>query len=224
MAAAEAYGTRLESQRMTLDGMKTSSDNFGDDSAAEPVVVPERNPLPFAEQFACTAAEAVLREHYAANGPTPFEAVEPSSPFVPPSARRSVMIKSATKRLSVVDLASLNSLNVQQLRQLCVDNDITKEGKKDELVKRLANAGVRSEGAKTPRSTPRRSCRADPNVECSEEGCKDATTVAKDLLSVNLKKAVSDGELAAKKGGPPSKLKGVGIRRSGPAALKEVNA
>ena len=207
--------------------MRTASESFAADSAAEPVVVPERSPLPFAEPFACTATESVLREHYAANGPTPFEAVEPPrSPLVAPSpsARKSVTIKSATKRLSVVDLASLNSLNVQQLRQLCVDNDIPKEGKKDELVKRLANAGVRSEGAKTPRSTPRRSTRADPNVDAGEEGGKDATSVAKDLSSVALKKAVSDGEVAAKKGAQPSKLKGVGIRRSGPAALKEVNA
>ena len=186
-----------------------------------------RSPQPFEERFARTASESTLREHFAANGPTAFESDEPESPFAPLSAKKlSIAKQTSGKRLSVVDLAHLNSLNVAQLRQLCAENDLPRDGKKEELVTRLGKAGVRDDAARTPRSTPRRSVRGDrENAEVNEETVSKPPTGIKAPQIVRKPSSNENATDAKNKAAAPSKIKNVGVRRSATVgAPKEANA
>ena len=222
-----AQSASLDSQQAALEGIRTSASCYADDSTRESVAVPDRIPLSFTEPFACTAAESVLREHYATNGPAPLESSytpEPASPSVGLRRRslEALLPKSASKRLSIVDMAALSSLTVPQLKSLACEHELPSSGNKTDLMNRLAKAGIKAEGAKTPRSTPRRAAKERENNCMSNSPNADAG--APPALKKNVSSSsLGEGGAAEKKEHRPSKLglgaKGTGIRGSRSATV-----
>ena len=230
-AAAAAHATVLDAHLTGVDGMRSAVETFTTDSSSEPTSVPARSPHPFVEQFAATPAEPAMRAHFDEHGATPMEPVEieaiPESPT--PSVRRTSLVQraltaSATKRASLVDGAALRNLTVAELRKLCDEYEVAKEGKKEELVKRLTDKGAKPP-VSTPRSTPRRA-RSDPNVEAQTDAeaavKKEAPAMLKQPSGIAKPGAMGKAPSLSKM--PSGKLaKGQGVRGSA-NALKEVNA
>ena len=219
--AAEARKTALAEQQSGVESLRAAASGFAAESSTEPLSVAERTPVPFTEPFAKTASEQTLREHYAANGPVPLEAhEEPASP----ARRRSLtemLPRSASKRLSVVDMAALNSLTMQSLKALATEHDVPIASAKAEMVARLAKAGVKPEGVpRTPRSTPRRPRSMDTGAAENADAADTNTNAnANANAPPALKKAVSssaslDQPAAAASSARPTKIKGTGIRSS----------
>ena len=223
-AAAASHDATLATQAAGVDGMRSAVDTFTSDSTAEPPHVPERGPQPFTEGFATTPAEDAIRAHYEATGGAEamaqtFLEVELAEAVVgsPTPARRSSMSKptprSSIKRASLVDGAALRALTVPQLKSLCDEHDVSKEGKKEELVQRLTDKGAKPPSTTPGRTTPRRA-KSDPNVPDTEN---DAPVAKKPLLTK---------QVSAPAGGPAGagKIAKGTARRSANETRKEVSA